>query len=77
MPENVERVSPCILPLESIDYLGTSEYLRENLDWEAINWSGVVNFYCTQMILVMSTWFIFGDDWNDAMFITFLVSAMM
>ena len=32
MAENVERVSPCILPLETIDYLGTSEYFGENVD---------------------------------------------
>ena len=32
MPENVEQVSPCILPLESIDYLGASEYFSENFD---------------------------------------------
>ena len=24
----------------------------------------VVNFHCMQMSLVMSIWFIFGDDWN-------------
>ena len=28
--------------------------------------SGVVNFRCMQMSLVMSMRFIFGDDWNDA-----------
>ena len=26
------------------------------------NWSGVVNFHCIQINLVMSMWFIFGDD---------------
>ena len=28
------------------------------------NWSGVVNFHCMQMSLVLSMWFIFGDDRN-------------
>ena len=52
-----ERVGPRILSLESVDYLGTSEYfsgrekeesLRANLRW----W-GVGNFHCMQMSLVM------------------------
>ena len=30
-----------------------------------MRWLGVVNFHCMQMSLVMSMWFIFGDDWND------------
>ena len=29
------------------------------------NWSGVVNFHCMQMTLVLSVWFIFSDDRND------------
>ena len=29
------------------------------------NWSGVVNFHCMQMTLVLSVWFIFGDVRND------------
>ena len=33
-------------------------------DGEA-NWSGVVNFHCMQMSLVLSVLFIFGDDRND------------
>ena len=60
------------LSLESVDYFGTSDYFnlvvekRENLkeqnfDGEA-NWSGVVNFHCIQMSLVMSMRFIFGAD---------------
>ena len=58
MPKNMERVSPWILSLESIYYLGTSEYLCENFNCDAINWSGVVNVYSMQISLVMSTWFI-------------------
>ena len=58
MPKNMERVSPWILSLESIHYLGTSEYFCENFNCEAINWSGVVNVYSMQISLVMSTWFI-------------------
>ena len=53
---------------------GTSDYFsgrnkknsnlnEHNFDSED-NWSGVVNFHCTQMSLVMSIRFIFGDDWN-------------
>ena len=36
----------------------------QNFDGEA-NWFGVVSFYCMQMSLVMSMWFIFRKDWND------------
>ena len=34
---------------------------EQNFDGQA-NWSGVVSFYCTQMSLVMSMRFTFGDD---------------
>ena len=34
---------------------------EQNFDGGA-NWSGVVNFHCMQMSLVMSMRFIFGDD---------------
>ena len=34
---------------------------KQNFDGEA-DWSGVVNFHCMQMSLVMSMQFIFGDD---------------
>ena len=34
---------------------------EQNFDDEA-NWSGVVNFHCMQISLVMSIRFIFGDD---------------
>ena len=30
-----------------------------------MRWSGAVNFHRMQMSLLMSVWFIFGDDWND------------
>ena len=54
---------PRILSLESVDYFGTSEYLRENFDGiRAIIWLGVVHFNCMQMSLVMSVQFIFSDD---------------
>ena len=33
----------------------------QNFEGE-VNWSAVVNFYCMQMGLVTSMWFIFGDD---------------
>ena len=33
----------------------------QNFDGEA-NWSGAVNFYCTQMSLVMSVRVYLGDD---------------
>ena len=48
--------------LESVDNFGTSEYFSEKVDGEAINWSGVENFHCMKMSLVMSMRFIFGDD---------------
>ena len=57
-----ERVGPRILLLESVDYFGTSECFTENFDGEAIDWSGVVNFPCVKMSLVMSMRFIFDDD---------------
>ena len=34
---------------------------EQNFDGEA-NWSGVVNFHCMQMSLLMSMRFIFNDD---------------
>ena len=48
--------------LESVDYFGGSEYFGESFDGEAINWSGVVNFHCVQMGLVISIQFIFSND---------------
>ena len=57
-----ERVGPRILLLKRVDYFGTSECFTENFDGEAIDWSGVVNFHCVKMSLVMSMRFIFGDD---------------
>ena len=36
---------------------------EQNFDGEA-NWSGVVNFHCMQMSLVVSMRFIFNDDWK-------------
>ena len=47
---------------ESVDYLETIEYFRENFHGEAANWSGVVNFLCMQLSLGMSMRFIFGYD---------------
>ena len=64
-----ERVSPRILSFESIDYFGTSEYFggrEKNFDGEA-NWSGVVNFHCMKMSLVMRRRWL---KWRD-MFIGF------
>ena len=40
-----------------------SKTLNNGADGEA-NWPGVVNFHCMQMSLVLSAWFIFGDDRN-------------
>ena len=54
----LEWVGSQILSFESIDYFGTSEYFSDNFDGEAINWSGVVNFYCMQMSLMVSIQFI-------------------
>ena len=67
-----DRVGPRLLSLESVDYFGTSEQFSgrqkkkenlyyQNFDGEA-NWSGVVNFHCIQMSLVMSMRFFVGDD---------------
>ena len=62
-----ERVGSRILLLESV---GTSDYFsgrkkknlnEHNFDGE-VNWSGVVNFHCMQMSLVMSIRLILGDD---------------
>ena len=47
--------------VESVDYFGTNKYLSGNFFDEALNWSGVINFHCMQVILVLSTRFIFGD----------------
>ena len=57
-----ERVGSRTLSFESVDYFGTSEHFKKKtkrriFDGEA-NWSGVVNFHCTQMSLVMSMRFI-------------------
>ena len=56
------RSTNSIGSLESVDNFGTSECFSENFDGEAINWSGVENFHCMKMSLVMSMRFIFGDD---------------
>ena len=56
------RSTNSIGSLESVDNFGTSAYFIENFDVEAINWSGVENFQCMKMSLVMSMRFIFGDD---------------
>ena len=64
----LERIGPLILSLESVDYFGTSDHFNgqkkknvnhQNFNGEA-NWSGVVNFHCIQVSLVMSMGFIFG-----------------
>ena len=47
--------------VESVDYFGTNKYLSGNFFDEVLNWSGVINFHCMQVILVLSTRFIFGD----------------
>ena len=74
-----EQVGPKILWLERVDFFGTSEYLEQwsrkrrmlmaksliNSADSEVNWSGVVNFHCMQMTLVLSVWFIFRDDRND------------
>ena len=63
-----KRVGPRILSLESLDYFGASEHYTEwskknkNLKLAKLRWSGVVNFHCMQISLVMSIRFIFGDD---------------
>ena len=58
----LERIGPLILSLESVDYFGTSDHFngqkKKNVNHQ--NWSGVVNFHCIQVSLVMSMGFIFG-----------------
>ena len=56
------RSTNSIGSLESVDNFGASEYFSENFDGEAINWSGVENFHCMKMSLVMSMRFVFGGD---------------
>ena len=59
-----ERVGPRILSLERVDNFGRSELFsgrKKTLSAKA-DWSGVVNFYCMQMRLVISVRFIFDDD---------------
>ena len=48
--------------LESVDNFGTSECFSENVDGKTIKWSGVENFHCMKMSLMMSMRFILGDD---------------
>ena len=63
-----KRVGPRILSLESVDYSGTSEHSvtgrkkKKESSLAKLLWSGIVNFHCMQMSLVMSMRFIFGDD---------------
>ena len=62
-----------ILSLESVDYFGTHGYfsgwkkeeslrpkLQQSFNGEA-NWSGVINFHCMQMSLMISMRVFFGD----------------
>ena len=58
----LEQVGLRILSLESVHYFGTSEYLSEGFDGEAIHWSGNVNFQCMKMSLVITMHYIFGND---------------
>ena len=62
-----ECVGPQILPLERVHYFGRSEHnsgveKNKNHNWQKLQWSGVVNFFCMQMGFVMSMRVIFGDD---------------
>ena len=59
-----EQVCPRIVSLERVDNFGTSEHFsgREKKKSNLSYWSGVLNFYCMQMSLVMSMRFIFGND---------------
>ena len=69
-----ECVGPQILSLESVDYLGTSEYFGENFDGEAINWLGVHWLYayesCDEHLIYFWWWlklyamFIFFGLWQ-------------
>ena len=56
------RSTNSIGSLESVDNFGTSEYVSENFDGEARKWSGVENFPCMKMSVVMSMRYVFGDD---------------
>ena len=48
---------------------------EQNFDGEAI-WSGVVNFYCMQMNLVMSMRYIFGDEMTCHVHLVFYVISL-
>ena len=57
-----------LITLEQVNtsVVGKNKNLTEQaVDGEA-NWSGVVNFHCMQMVVVMSMRFVFFDDLNDA-----------
>ena len=57
-----------LITLEQVNtsVVGKNKNLTEQaFDGEG-NWSGVVNFHCMQMVLVMSMRFVFFDDLNDA-----------
>ena len=56
------RSANSIGSLESVDNFGTSECFSENVDGKTIKWSGVENFHCMKMSLMMSMRFILGDD---------------
>ena len=56
--------------LITLEQVNTSVVEKKNLNKQNVDsaayWSGVVNFHCMQMTLVMSMRPIFGDDLNDA-----------
>ena len=60
----LQEDGPCILPLKSVNYFGTSEHYSGRkkrtifLKLAKPGWLSVVNFHCMQMGLVMSMRFI-------------------
>ena len=54
-----------LITLEQVNITECSKKKKKEYQLAKLRWSGVVNFHCMQMILVMSMRFIFGDDRNE------------
>ena len=46
----------------NLEQVNTTEWPKKKSFLAKLRWSGVVNFHCMQMALVMSMRFIVGDD---------------
>ena len=53
-----------LITLKQVNFTECSKK-KEESELAKLRWSGVVNFHCMQMTLVMSMRFIFGDDRNE------------